>query len=39
MVEWKELADSALTPEDRDNLWGGVEYYFVLGESLQPATR
>jgi len=29
--EWKELADSALTPEDRDNLWGGVEYYFVLG--------
>ncbi|KAF8323192.1 hypothetical protein DL93DRAFT_2050050 [Clavulina sp. PMI_390] len=29
---WKELADSALTEEDRANLWGGIEYYFVLGK-------
>jgi len=29
--EWKELADSALSPEDRKRYWGGMEYYFVLG--------
>lgn len=34
IAEWKELADSALTQENRDNLWGGVEYYFVLGKLL-----
>ncbi|KIJ62503.1 hypothetical protein HYDPIDRAFT_114639 [Hydnomerulius pinastri MD-312] len=28
---WKELADSALTAEDRTNKWGGVEYWFVMG--------
>ncbi|KAF9519979.1 hypothetical protein BS47DRAFT_1287707 [Hydnum rufescens UP504] len=29
--DWKELADSALTLEDRTNKWGGIEYYFVIG--------
>ena len=29
---WKTLADSALTPEDRQSLWGGIEYWFALGE-------
>ncbi|KAJ7593447.1 hypothetical protein C8J56DRAFT_931112 [Mycena floridula] len=28
---WKEFADSALTQEDRDTKWGGLEYYFVMG--------
>lgn len=36
ILAWKELADSALTQEDRDTLWGGVEYYFVLGKLLCP---
>lgn len=29
---WKEFADSALTKEDRDTKWGGMEYWFVMGE-------
>ena len=29
--QWKEFADSALTREDRQRLWGGLEYWFVLG--------
>ena len=29
--QWKELADSALNPEDRLRLWGGLEYWFVMG--------
>ncbi|TCD59756.1 hypothetical protein EIP91_011574 [Steccherinum ochraceum] len=28
---WKELADSALTKESRKELWGGIEYWFVMG--------
>jgi TatD DNase family protein len=28
---WKDLADSALTPEQRQEKWGGVEYWFVIG--------
>ncbi|THH08822.1 hypothetical protein EW146_g8869 [Bondarzewia mesenterica] len=28
---WRELADSALTEEGRRELWGGVEYWFVMG--------
>ncbi|KAM6498732.1 hydrolase [Amanita muscaria] len=28
---WKEFADSALTKEDRDSVWGGIEYWFVMG--------
>jgi len=28
---WKELADSALTEENRRDLWGGIEYWFVIG--------
>ena len=30
-LEWKELADSALTIEDRKKIWNGLDYYFVLG--------
>ncbi|KAH7886712.1 hypothetical protein F5I97DRAFT_1807266 [Phlebopus sp. FC_14] len=30
---WKEVADSALSVEDRERRWGGIEYWFVLGES------
>jgi TatD DNase family protein len=29
---WKELADSALTPDGIAEKWGGVEYWFVMGE-------
>ena len=29
--QWKEFADSALNPEDRQRLWGGLEYWFVMG--------
>lgn len=29
--QWKEFADSALNHEDRQRLWGGLEYWFVLG--------
>ncbi|KZT30008.1 hypothetical protein NEOLEDRAFT_1054835 [Neolentinus lepideus HHB14362 ss-1] len=28
---WKELADSALTPDGREKDWGGIEYWFVMG--------
>lgn len=28
---WKELADSALSEEDRKTKWGGLEYWFVMG--------
>jgi len=28
---WKEIADSAITPEDRKDKWGGIEYWFVMG--------
>lgn len=30
---WKEVADSALTEEDRREKWGGLEYWFVMGAS------
>ncbi len=30
---WKEIADSALTEEGRRDLWGGLEYWFVMGTS------
>jgi hypothetical protein len=33
---WKELADSALTPELRQEKWGGIEYWFVMGEFFIP---
>jgi hypothetical protein len=29
---WKEFADSALREEDRKTKWGGLEYWFVMGE-------
>lgn len=29
--DWKELADSALTEQDRIQKWGGLEYWFVMG--------
>lgn len=28
---WKELADSALSEQDRKDKWGDVEYWFVMG--------
>ncbi|KAF7340112.1 hypothetical protein MVEN_01929600 [Mycena venus] len=28
---WREFADSALTAEQRRDIWGGVEYWFVMG--------
>ncbi|KAG8872925.1 hypothetical protein FRB98_009301 [Tulasnella sp. 332] len=31
LKEWKEIADSALTSDQRAELWGGIEYYFVIG--------
>lgn len=31
-TQWREIADSALTPEQRENDWGGIEYLFVMGE-------
>jgi TatD DNase family protein len=32
LMAWRELADSALTVEDREQKWGGVDYWFVMGE-------
>jgi hypothetical protein len=29
---WKMFADSALTPEDRETIWGGISYWFVIGK-------
>lgn len=31
---WKELADSALIAEDRAGKWGGIDYWFVMGERV-----
>lgn len=31
LMAWKELADSALTAEDRQQKWGGIDYWFVMG--------
>lgn len=28
---WKDLADSAITEEQRTKDWGGIEYHFVIG--------
>ncbi|TFY83925.1 hypothetical protein EWM64_g99 [Hericium alpestre] len=28
---WREVADSALTEEGRAQVWGGIEYWFVMG--------
>ncbi|KAH9892897.1 hypothetical protein C8Q73DRAFT_791883 [Cubamyces lactineus] len=30
-AQWRELADSALSEEDRKTRWGGLEYWFVMG--------
>lgn len=30
-AQWKEIADSALTEEQRKNNWAGVQYWFVMG--------
>ncbi|KAI0655993.1 hypothetical protein C8Q70DRAFT_1057184 [Cubamyces menziesii] len=30
-AQWRELADSALSEEDRKRRWGGLEYWFVMG--------
>ena len=29
---WKEIADSSLSETERKERWGGVEYWFVMGE-------
>jgi len=29
---WKMFADAVLTPEDRQSCWGGIEYWFAMGE-------
>lgn len=31
---WKELADSAIDENDRIKQWGGVNYWFVMGELI-----
>jgi hypothetical protein len=31
---WKEFADSALNSEERERNWGGMEYWFVMGELI-----
>lgn len=28
---WREIADSAIDPEQRGKLWGDLEYWFVMG--------
>ncbi|KAH8109616.1 Metallo-dependent hydrolase [Phellopilus nigrolimitatus] len=30
-AKWRELADSALTSESRQEKWNGIEYWFVMG--------
>jgi TatD DNase family protein len=37
LMTWRELADSALTAEDREQKWGGVDYWFVMGELFNRA--
>lgn len=32
---WKEIADSALSEEGRGELWGGINYWFVMGTSTK----
>ena len=32
---WRELADSALSLEDRQSKWNGMEYWFVMGASIE----
>lgn len=36
--DWKEMADAALTEEQRKTVWGGLEYHFVIGASRAPPT-
>lgn len=31
---WKEIADTALTEEQRKREWGGIEYWFVMGACI-----
>ncbi|KZT65509.1 Metallo-dependent hydrolase [Daedalea quercina L-15889] len=33
-AQWRELADSALSEEDRRRDWAGTEYWFVMGNHL-----
>lgn len=28
---WREIADSAIDPEKRKEVWGDLEYWFVMG--------
>jgi hypothetical protein len=36
---WKEIADSAITAEDRKDKWGELEYWFVMGACLLMTAR
>jgi TatD DNase family protein len=36
---WKEIADSAITAEDRKDKWGELEYWFVMGACSSTAVR
>lgn len=29
---WKEIADSAIQPADRQDKWAGLDYWFVMGK-------
>ena len=31
---WKDLADSAISPEARKDIWSDISYWFVMGELL-----
>jgi len=38
-TEWREIADSALTEEERERDWGGMQYWFVMGVHPHEARR
>lgn len=34
-AQWRPLADSAISAEDRKDKWAGIEYWFVMGASFR----
>ena len=36
---WRELADSAATPELREENWAGIDYWFVMGEYMSVSSK
>ena len=36
---WKEIADSAITEQDRKDRWHGLEYWFVMGACQRSGCR